>query len=61
MKKYILNEEELLVLVRAYEELNTLEENGVDNWEWYGEALEDFNEYDDKYFKEICRKEYTVL
>lgn len=26
-------------LVQAYEELSLLEAGGVDNWEWYGDAL----------------------
>lgn len=25
--------------------LNTLESNGVDNWEWYDEAVEEYNQY----------------
>lgn len=28
--------------------LNCLQINGVDNWEWYGEACSMFNEYKNK-------------
>lgn len=28
-------------LLRAYQKLDALERHGVDNWEWYGNALAD--------------------
>lgn len=30
-------------LERAEAKLNALEAGGVDNWEWYGESLKDYN------------------
>lgn len=44
MKKYIIDEKELEQLIKNSQELSALERGGVDNWEWYGEALEGYNE-----------------
>lgn len=35
MKKYLLSEKELMVLLEAYHKLNILEIDGVDNWSSY--------------------------
>jgi hypothetical protein len=37
-----LSQEEYIELLRAQEKLKCLEVGGVDNWEWYGEAMEDY-------------------
>lgn len=37
-KKYILTETELFNLLIDQLQLQYLESNGVDNWEWYGEG-----------------------
>lgn len=34
-------------LIRSEKILNALYAGGVDNWEWYGEALENLDEDDD--------------
>lgn len=46
MKKYIITRSELIDLLMNRIELQVLENAGVDNWEWYGEA---FAEYEDAY------------
>ena len=35
---YIISKERLLELLKAENELNVLEEDGVDNWTWYMEG-----------------------
>lgn len=35
---YIVSKERLLELLKAENELNVLEEDGVDNWTWYMES-----------------------
>lgn len=35
MKKYIVSEEDLLELLVAQARLDCLENDGVDNWDWY--------------------------
>lgn len=42
MEKYILTKEELKELIAARLELTALKLGGVDNWEWYGESINDF-------------------
>ena len=37
-----ISEKRLRELERAERKLDALERGGVDNWEWYGEALNDF-------------------
>lgn len=57
MKKYIIDEKELKQLIKDSLELNALERGGVDNWEWYGEALEEYDEdeeIDFSSYKEVC-------
>lgn len=34
---------EYSALIKASVKLNCLEKAGVDNWEWYGDAMEEFN------------------
>lgn len=38
-KKYIIKEKELVRLLKAEAILNALEAGGVDNWDWYGESI----------------------
>lgn len=56
MKKYILTESELRLLLQDQKCLEALQAYGVDNWEWYEEAIndeefevtpEDFEEYEE--------------
>lgn len=42
MKQYIINEEDLRDLLVCKQYLLALENAGVDNWEWYGEAIDSF-------------------
>ena len=32
-------------LLKASLKLRALEQNGVDNWEWYGEAMQDYHNH----------------
>lgn len=41
MKAVIIPKNELASLLRDSDKLHRLEYGGVDNWEWYGEALND--------------------
>ena len=41
MKAVIIPKEKLASLLRDSNKLHRLECGGVDNWEWYGEALND--------------------
>ena len=41
MKAVIIPKNELASLLRDSDKLHRLECGGVDNWEWYGEALND--------------------
>ena len=43
--KYIVDEKELRELLYSYYKLEALEYGGVDNWEWYGEAQEDYLDF----------------
>ena len=39
MRIFLVNEKELQELLKAYCQFQALECGGVDNWEWYGEAM----------------------
>ena len=41
MKAVIIPKDNLANLIRDSDKLHRLERGGVDNWEWYGEALND--------------------
>ena len=41
-KKVIISTRELAQLLTASNKLAALEAGGVDNWEWYGESLRDY-------------------
>lgn len=41
MKKYIISKEHLLSLIQDSITLTALENGGVDNWEWYGDSIND--------------------
>ena len=38
-KKYIVSENDLIKLLEVEAVLNALEAGGVDNWDWYGESI----------------------
>ena len=44
MKYYAVSEDELRELIHDSMKLCALESGGVDNWEWYGVAISDFEE-----------------
>ena len=44
MKKYLVGEEELKKLIISHLTLRALNGGGVDNWTWYGDALNGFVE-----------------
>lgn len=48
MKMYVLSKAELLSLLEDQAKLEALECGGVDNWEWYGESIEESEYYDEK-------------
>lgn len=43
-KKYSVSEKDLVYLIRSTEKWHALESAGVDNWEWYDFAFEDYYE-----------------
>lgn len=45
-KKRLIDEDELLQLLDDSEMLAALESGGVDNWEWYGDCLDNIKELD---------------
>lgn len=47
MNKYILTEEELKSLLKDRAKLEALECGGVDNWDYYGDAIADSSDYDE--------------
>lgn len=55
MKKYIVDESELLELLEAYIKLSILERDGVDNWMWY---MEGEREVVREYFSEMSIEEF---
>lgn len=42
MKKYEINEDDLLYLIECRARLEALESGGVDNWSWYSDAYGDY-------------------
>ena len=42
MQYYMVSEQEMRMLLRAYNKAIALESGGVDNWEWYGASICDF-------------------
>ena len=41
-------------LIKRDAELTALEDGGVDNWSWYGEAMEDYNSWLEENYPEDC-------
>lgn len=56
MKKYIVDEFELLELLEAYITLSILNRDGVDNWMWY---MESEREVVREYFSEMTEEEFN--
>ena len=55
-RKYQIGEKELRTLLGAYHRLAALEYGGVDNWEWYGESIDDYLNGDED-FDDIVNEE----
>lgn len=59
-KTYIVYENELKELIHDSLKLMALENGGVDNWEWYGDSLNDFlNSSGEEDFYRIAEKELS--
>ena len=64
-KQYIISKIDLLDLLRIYFKYQALESGGVDNWDWYGESLNDFlktentEHIEDFDFYDIAEKELS--
>ena len=53
----VVSKDDLKAIVRAFadsDKLEALEINGVDNWDWYGDALS--QDYEDEYWDEEISK-----
>lgn len=59
-KVYVIYENELKELLHDSLKLMALENGGVDNWEWYGDSLNDFlNSNGEEDFYKIAEKELS--
>ena len=59
-KVYVVYENELKELIHDSLKLMALENGGVDNWEWYGDSLNDFlNSNGEEDFYKIAEKELS--
>lgn len=56
MKIYAVYETELLELIYDSMKLHALEDGGVDNWEWYGTSIKEFEENNGELY-ELAKKE----
>lgn len=56
-KIYQVSESELIELIHDSMKLCALENGGVDNWEWYGVSICDFEEANGNELYELARKE----
>lgn len=55
--KIMIEKEKLLDLMADSLKLQALEEGGVDNWEWYGEAITQFLDNEDVFdFDELAER-----
>lgn len=56
-KTYQISESELIELIHDSMKLCALENGGVDNWEWYGISISDFEKANGNELYELARKE----
>ena len=62
MKYYVIDETVLKDLLINDLKFTALENGGVDNWEWYGESINDFlKEQKAKNFEELAETEITFM
>ena len=59
-KKYEIDEKELIELITSDWELNTLKNNGVDNWEGYQEIDEE-DEFDEEDVLDFIEENYKLI
>lgn len=60
----LIEEKELARLLRNSAKLAALENGGVDNWDWYGDSLDDNNyweEFDEKSDEELTKDYKDVI
>lgn len=56
-KTYQVSESELIELIHDSMKLCALENGGVDDWEWYGISISDFEKANGDELYELARKE----
>lgn len=56
-KTYQVSENELIELIHDSMKLCALENGGVDDWEWYGISISDFEKANGDELYELARKE----
>lgn len=56
-KTYQVSESELIELIHDSMKLFALERGGVDNWEWYGASICDFEKANGSELYELAKKE----
>lgn len=61
MKKYIISENKLRQLLKDEIKLEALEHGGVDNWEWYGDSIQDYlKECNVEEIEDLIEKELEI-
>ena len=61
MKKYIVSENKLRQLLKDEIKLEALEHGGVDNWEWYGDSIQDYlKECNVEEIEDLIEKELEI-
>ena len=61
MKKYIISENKLRQLLIDEIKLEALEHGGVDNWEWYGDSIQDYlKECNVEEIEDLIEKELEI-
>lgn len=56
-RKYLVSESELIELIHDSMKLFALENGGVDDWEWYGISISDFEKANGGELYELAQKE----
>jgi len=55
-----ISKKEYIRLLVVDEKMNRLDRGGIDNWEWYGEAMYPNDEPDFEEFRENLEKKFNV-
>jgi len=56
MRNFVISEERLRSLLESEDALASLEDGGVDNWDWYDESLKDHRENFEKNLPKILKE-----